>query len=193
MGARLQGEGGAKEIETGSICVVGLKSTSVPTFRTALEWESGEKIPNETEGEMYCRNCGKEVDVKAVACPSCGVPPKLEKKFCFNCGTATDPHQVICIKCGTGLTAAGAPGGKSKIAAGLLGIFLGWLGIHKFYLGCSKEGLTMLLISILGGAVTLGVAAWVMGLIGLIEGIIYLTKSDEEFSSQYVQNKKGWF
>ena len=40
---------------------------------------------------------------------------------------------------------------------------------------------------------TFGIAGFVMGIIGLIEGIIYLTKSDEDFSRIYVQNKKGWF
>ena len=47
----------------------------------------------------------------------------------------------------------------------------------------------MLLLSV----VTCGIGAWLMGLIGLIEGIIYLTKSDEEFINIYQSNKKGWF
>lgn len=84
-------------------------------------------------------------------------------------------------------------GTKSKVAAGLLGIFLNWLGIHKFYLGYSKEGVIMLLVSILGGIVTCGVATMVVSIIGLIEGIIYLTKSDEEFDLLYVKGHKGWF
>lgn len=141
---------------------------------------------------MYCRNCGKEVDPKAVACPSCGVPPRIEKKYCFNCGQPTIPSQVLCTKCGVSLT-AGSSGDKNKIAAGLLGIFLGVFGIHKFYLGYTKEGVTMLLISVLGGIVTFGMAAWVVALFGLIEGIIYLTKSDEEFRERYVQARKAWF
>jgi TM2 domain-containing membrane protein YozV len=142
---------------------------------------------------MYCRNCGKEVDQKAVACPSCGVPPRIEKNYCFNCGQPTISSQVMCTKCGVSLTIAGSSGDKSKIAAGLLGIFLGVFGIHKFYLGYTKEGVTMLLISVLGGMLTFGIAAWVIALFGLIEGIIYLTKSDEEFSERYVQSKKAWF
>ncbi|MFP4157013.1 MAG: TM2 domain-containing protein, partial [Opitutales bacterium] len=62
-------------------------------------------------------------------------------------------------------------------------------GIHKFVLGYTKEGVIMLLVSIL----TLGLFAWVMGLIGLVEGIMYLTKSDEEFVATYIDGKKGWF
>ncbi len=53
---------------------------------------------------MYCKNCGKEVNEKAVACISCGVPPLLEKKFCQECGVSTNTNQVICVKCGVSLT-----------------------------------------------------------------------------------------
>jgi TM2 domain-containing membrane protein YozV len=80
-------------------------------------------------------------------------------------------------------------GADKKIAAGVLGILLGALGIHKFVLGYTKEGVIMLLVSVL----TLGFGAWIMGIIGLIEGILYLTKSDEEFVATYVTKKKGWF
>ena len=78
---------------------------------------------------------------------------------------------------------------NNKIAAGICGILLGALGIHKFILGYKKEGIIMLLVSLL----SFGLLAWVMGIIGLIEGIIYLTKSDEEFVATYVTGKKGWF
>lgn len=76
-----------------------------------------------------------------------------------------------------------------KLAAGICGILLGSLGIHKFILGYKKEGLIMLLVSLL----TCGVGASIMWIIGLIEGIIYLTKSDEEFVSIYGKGEKGWF
>jgi len=52
---------------------------------------------------MFCRNCGKEVSDKAVACPACGVPPLTEKKFCHNCGCVTQSIQAICVKCGVNL------------------------------------------------------------------------------------------
>jgi TM2 domain-containing membrane protein YozV len=104
---------------------------------------------------------------------------------------------VKCRYCGEmlnrGTTQAHAGGTTSKIAAGLLGIFLGSLGIHKFYLGYSREGVTMLLVSILGGLATCGLASGVMSIIGFIEGIIYLTKPDAEFDATYVQGYKGWF
>lgn len=76
-----------------------------------------------------------------------------------------------------------------KIAGGICGIILGALGIHKFVLGYTKEGLIMLLVSVL----TCGIGSPVMGIIGLIEGIMYLTKSDDEFYNTYMASKKGWF
>ena len=78
---------------------------------------------------------------------------------------------------------------NKRVLAGVVGILLGALGIHKFVLGYQNEGLIMLLISLL----TCGIGAGAMGLIGLIEGIIYLTKSDEEFYEIYQENKRGWF
>ncbi|HIK25294.1 MAG TPA: TM2 domain-containing protein [Thermosynechococcus sp. M46_R2017_013] len=76
-----------------------------------------------------------------------------------------------------------------KVAAGICGILLGALGIHKFVLGYNTEGLIMLLASLL----TCGLFAPITGLIGLIEGITYLTKSDEEFYRTYIAAKKSWF
>ncbi len=141
---------------------------------------------------MYCRNCGQQVDDKAIACPKCGVPPLMEKKFCHNCGNATQTNQIMCVKCGFILGKSGAGlGGKNRMVAGMLGILLGWLGIHKFYLGYTKQGLIMLLITIFGSLIKIG--PFVMGLIGLIEGIIYLVKSDEDFYATYVQSRKKWF
>ena len=78
---------------------------------------------------------------------------------------------------------------NKKLAAGLTGIFLGYLGIHKFVLGYTTAGLIMLVVSV----ATCGLAAFVMGIIGLIEGIIYLTKSDEDFYQTYMVDKKRWF
>jgi TM2 domain-containing membrane protein YozV len=82
-----------------------------------------------------------------------------------------------------------ALGADKKIAAGILGILIGSLGIHKFVLGYKTEGLIMLL----GTLLTCGIAAAVFGPIGLVEGILYLVKSDEEFVRTYIQNKRGWF
>jgi TM2 domain-containing membrane protein YozV len=76
-----------------------------------------------------------------------------------------------------------------KVPAAICAILLGALGIHKFILGMNKPGIIMLLISIL----TCGFGAGIMGIIGLVEGIMYLTKSDEEFYKLYGEQKKEWF
>ena len=81
---------------------------------------------------------------------------------------------------------------KDHVAAGLLAIFLGVFGVHKFYLGYNTSGFIMLAVTILGSIFTLGLAAGVMWVIALIEGIIYLAKSQSEFDAIYVANKKEW-
>ncbi len=78
---------------------------------------------------------------------------------------------------------------SNKIAAGVCGILLGWLGVHKFILGYTGAGLIMLLVTVL----TCFVGYPVMHLIGIIEGIVYLTKTDEEFVRIYVDGHKEWF
>ena len=72
---------------------------------------------------------------------------------------------------------------SKKLAAGICGILIGAFGVHKFILGYTMEGILQILLSLLCG---------IGAIIGLIEGIIYLTKSDEEFYTTYIANKKGW-
>jgi len=74
---------------------------------------------------------------------------------------------------------------NKKVLAGIMGILFGGLGIHKFILGYSKEGILQIVITF----VTCGAGS----LIGFIEGIIYLTKSDQEFFQTYQENKRPWF
>lgn len=75
---------------------------------------------------------------------------------------------------------------EKKVIAGILAIVLGIFAVHKFYLGYTKEGVIQLILSL----VTCGAVG---SLTGLIEGIMYLTKSDEEFDETYVKGHKGWF
>lgn len=90
-----------------------------------------------------------------------------------------------------------AAGDNKKVLAGLLGIFLGWAGVHKFILGYQKEGIIMLVGSVIGFVLTcLGIGVliiWAMSIIGLIEGIIYLTKSDNDFYEIYQKGRRPWF
>lgn len=140
---------------------------------------------------MYCKNCGKEVDTNAVACPGCGCVPTNGAKFCPNCGEGTQPGQVVCLNCGVALGggAPSAPGAKGRVTAALLAIFLGAIGAHEFYLGHNTSGLIRLGIGIVGLVIHVPAAS----IIGLIEGIIYLTKSDEEFQRVYVAGGREWF
>ena len=82
---------------------------------------------------------------------------------------------------------------KDHVAAGLLAIFLGAFGVHKFYLGYNTQGFIMLAISILAGLFTIGLAVGVIWVIAVVEGILYLTKSQSEFERVYVYGKREWF
>ena len=87
---------------------------------------------------------------------------------------------------------------QKKLIAGLLGIFLGGWGIHKFFLGYKQAGITMLVVwaiaTVIGWVVPpVRIAISLLHLVGLIEGILYLVKSDSEFEATYLQGKKEWF
>ena len=75
-------------------------------------------------------------------------------KFCSNCGAELNEEQEICLKCGVRVKNSNTkntdPNAKSKMAAGLLGIFLGQWGVHNFYLGYTGKAVAQLLLSIFG-------------------------------------------
>jgi TM2 domain-containing membrane protein YozV len=81
------------------------------------------------------------------------------------------------------------PRASNKIPAGICGIILGAFGVHKFILGYTGAGILMLLVTVL----SCGILYPLMHLIGLIEGIIYLAKTDDEFVRLYVDGRKEWF
>ena len=70
---------------------------------------------------------------------------------------------------------------------------MGSFGIHKFVHGYNNAAIIMLVVSLAGGVVTCGVATGVMSIIGLIEGIVYLTKTTDEFRESYLEQQKPWF
>ncbi len=96
-------------------------------------------------------------------------------KFCENCGKELNENQDICLNCGKAVKKANNPvaGSKSKIAAGLLGIFLGAFGVHNFYLGYTGKATAQLLITVL----SCFILSIVSEIWGLIEGIMILTGS----------------
>ncbi|PYE53529.1 TM2 domain-containing protein [Deinococcus yavapaiensis] len=92
---------------------------------------------------------------------------------------------------------------SKKVLAGVLGILFGSLGVHKFVLGMNTQGFILLGISVacwiltivtfgIGGLITMPILT-VLGIIGLIEGIMYLVKSDSDFYRTYMVGKKPWF
>ena len=126
---------------------------------------------------MYCRNCGNEMNNEAVVCVKCGAPKGKGNTFCSNCGNTVGPNAEFCMNCGVSFKKPEEPkGDKSKIAAGLLGIFLGAYGIHNFYLGYTGKAVAQLLLG------TVGILACGLGILassiwGLIEGIMILCES----------------
>ncbi len=123
---------------------------------------------------MNCRNCGNQIDPMAAVCVHCGVAAGTGNRFCGNCGAPSNPGATICTQCGVAFPVP-VPAGmqKSKIAAGMLGILLGGLGIHNFYLGYTGKAVAQLLISIL----SIGFLSFVSAIWGLVEGIMILTGS----------------
>lgn len=119
---------------------------------------------------MFCKNCGKPIDEGAAICVNCGFQKGAGMNYCQHCGEQIAPGAVVCMKCGFAIQQQPVydpATQKSKIAAGLLGIFLGGLGIHNFYLGYTGKAIAQILLSCIGiGPI------W-----GLIEGIMILAGS----------------
>ncbi len=116
---------------------------------------------------MYCRNCGNQMNDNAAVCVSCGAAKGTGMSYCPNCGAQVQPGASVCLNCGVALTPSFDPATqKSKLAAGLLGIFLGGLGIHNFYLGYTGRAVIQIVLTLLSCGIG---SIW-----GLIEGILIL-------------------
>ena len=109
-------------------------------------------------------------------------------KFCSNCGAERNEEEDICLKCGvrvkntnTNNKVDSNPNAKSKMAAGLLGIFLGQFGVHNFYLGYTGKAVAQLLLTIFGYILAIFIIGIFMvaaaGIWGLVEGIMILSGS----------------
>ena len=139
-------------------------------------------------GRNHCISCGGEVSADAEVCPHCGVSQRrvpqsggpgrtADQKYCTNCGAVVNRDAVVCPECGA-TQAVGVTGEKDKLAAALIAIFLGGLGIHKFYLGDNRMGVLYLCFFWTG----------IPAVLGIIEGIVYLTKDEQEFQRRYVKD-----
>lgn len=156
--------------------------------------------------QKYCHACGTVMHQSATSCPACGaqqagtalvaapapaapaaqalahaapgaLPP--HHVYCRGCGAGIHESAPTCPKCGAPQRVAGAGGlplgGKNRVTAALLALLIGGLGAHKFYLGSIFLGLLYLLFF----------WTFIPALVGLIEGIYYLTMTDEEFARKY--------
>ncbi|SEH36672.1 zinc-ribbon domain-containing protein [Halopenitus malekzadehii] len=150
------------------------------------------------DGGAAGRNGGRSSEPNAQAGPNGQADPNGQpgpnEQFCSSCGTIIKKQAEICPECGVrqggaaaggaGGAAGGAPAGgagaarssKDRTTAGILALLLGGIGAHKFYLGENGMGLLYLCFS----------WTFIPAIIGFIEGILYLTKTDEEFQRQYV-------
>ncbi len=114
---------------------------------------------------MFCKQCGKPIDDGEELCEDC-------KSVANNSSNTHTSSDEVKEPINNGKTSFN-PNAKSKIAAGLLGIFLGAFGVHNFYLGYTGKAVAQLLITIL----SCGILSFVSGIWGLIEGILILTGS----------------
>ncbi len=134
-----------------------------------------------------------------VTCPRCSTQNSGLNSRCLNCGMAMPVSPMPMQQMPQYGSQVKLPGADKKIAAGICGIVLGGFGVHKFILGYQNEGIILLsayLIGLVITVVTCGVGFFIpvaVGIVGFAEGIIYLTKSDEEFVQTYIVNKKPWF
>lgn len=104
--------------------------------------------------------------------------PGPDEQYCPSCGEVIKKAAEICPECGVRQKPAVSSSSKDRVTAGILAILLGWIGAHKFYLGETGLGILYLCFFWTG----------IPAIVGLIEGILYLTKTDEEFQRLYVND-----
>lgn len=114
----------------------------------------------------------KKVTTKATAKKTATKKSPIKVTATVRNGKKMVTGEAVSVKVNVG---KGAP--KSRLVTALLAIFLGTLGIHNFYLGKNNLGLTQLLISVVGGILTCGIATVIVQIWAFIEGILILTKS----------------
>ncbi len=128
---------------------------------------------------MFCKNCGEQYySDESIMCVKCGAPKGQGQNYCATCGNPVQPNSFVCSSCGVPIQ-GGNVQLKSKVAAGLLGIFLGAFGVHNFYLGYTTKAIIQLVATIVGMVtscigigvfICVGIEIW-----GFVEGIMILT------------------
>ena len=159
-----------------------------------------EDTNNFKEKKIFCSNCNAEVKPGSKYCAKCGTV--IEQNNSSNDITSKDRlSSSKTSKVNGSLSPQSSQYSdpswdeiKSKrTTTGVLAILFGELGVHKFILGYNTEGFILLAVSIVGGIITCGLALIVTAIIAIIEGIIILTKTPDEFKRLYIDKKTGWF
>ena len=96
-------------------------------------------------------------------------------KYCSNCGAQIDEKAEVCPECGVRQAGMPPESGRNRVVAAVFALLLGGIGIHKFYLGRVGWGIVYILF------------CWTLipSIVAFVEGIIYLTMSDEAFAAKY--------
>lgn len=134
----------------------------------------------------HCRNCGAEINDAAEVCTECGVNQQTrlegsheerdaDQVYCVNCGELIYRQAEICPECGVSQPSLGSSGDTDQVAAGILAILLGGLGVHKFYQGNTRNGVLYLCFF------------WtaIPAILGLIEGILMLVADEQEYEEKF--------
>ena len=129
---------------------------------------------------MYCSNCGKEIQDGSQFCSSCGSKIVLPRSHCPNCGADIHENTEICLSCGYHIPAEKVQPivYKSKMIAAVLGLILGGLGIHNFYLGYSSKGFIQIVLFFMG-IISFGLTTFISVIWGIVDALLILTGSIE--------------
>ena len=127
----------------------------------------------------FCRNCGEIYQTdEAVMCAKCGTGKGQGSHFCHSCGKPMNSDQTVCMQCGSANKLSSGAAAKSKMTAGLLGIFFGSFGVHNFYLGYTPKAVIQLVCTVVGlllSCIGIGVLIVIgIGIWGFVEGIMIL-------------------
>jgi TM2 domain-containing membrane protein YozV/RNA polymerase subunit RPABC4/transcription elongation factor Spt4 len=147
-------------------------------------------LPGRQADQKHCFSCGKVIHMSAGTCPFCGagqqsvpvaiqgtpgLPPDGQRVFCRGCGSALHVDATVCPKCGAPQVKASATAPKSRVTAAVLALFLGGLGIHRFYLNQPVWGFVYLIFC----------WTFIPAGIAFIEALIFLFESDEKFAKAH--------
>ena len=119
---------------------------------------------------MYCKNCGARLEGEGKTCEACGFTRGNGLSYCPACGKKAEKGDETCRYCGATIFSMYSENGKSRSLAGWLGVFLGCLGIHNYYLGYFKKGLIQMILCLLVSILSFGYALPLVWLWGFIDG-----------------------